>query len=71
MMQISKIDTFDVKLAKPRDLNPLNSIDITLELLFKHDAVAVDTTGAVKVHEKEIHDAIKTLFKGKFINKNE
>lgn len=55
MMQISKIDQFDVKLARPRELNPLNSIEITFDLLFRNDSITLDSVGALKIHEKEIN----------------
>ena len=49
-MQISKIDSFDVKVARIKDLNPLNSIEVQLDLVFKEDSVEVDQQGALRVH---------------------
>lgn len=68
---ISKIDSFSVKVAKVKDLNPLNSIEVQLELIHKDDSVEVDNQGALRIHENEIFPVIRSLFKGKFVNKNE
>ena len=71
MAQISKLDTFEVKPAKIRDHNPLNSIELQVELIYKNESVEIDNIGAIKVHENDIAAAIQILFNGRYINKGE
>ena len=70
-MQISKLDELEIKVARLKDLNPLNSIEIHFELLFRNDTYPVDGTGAVKVTDSMISEAVRTLFHKKFINLKE
>ena len=72
MMQLSKLDEVDIKVARLKDLNPLNSIEVQLELLFRHESVPVDgSTGVVKVPESAITEALRTVLNKKFINLHE
>ena len=68
---ISKDDEVMPKLAKIQDQNPLDSIDLTLSVLFIDENYPRDPKGAFKVHEKDIFQALQTLFNGMFINKGE
>ena len=70
-MMISKDDEVMPKLAKIQDQNPLDSIDLTLSVLFIDEKYPRDPKGAFKVHEKDIFQALQTLFNGMFINKGE
>eukprot|EP00347_Sterkiella_histriomuscorum_P002129 403369358 len=73
-MQISKLDEFEVRAAPAnilRDLNPINSIDLTLDVLYIDEKVQRDNTGASQIHEKLIDEAMKNLFDGKMINQGE
>ena len=70
-MMISKDDEVMPKLAKIQDQNPLDSIDLTLSVLFIDENYPRDPKGAFKVHEKDIFKALQTLFNGMFINKGE
>jgi hypothetical protein len=70
-MQISKVDQFDITVARIKEANPLNQVDILVDLIFKDDSVELDQTGSVKIAETDIDAAVKKLFKGKFINTRE
>lgn len=41
-MAISKMDQFEVAPAKVKDLNPLNELDISIDLLYKEDSLKLD-----------------------------
>ena len=70
-MMISKDDEVMPKLAKIQDQNPIDSIDLSLSVLFIDENYPRDPKGAFKVHEKDIFQALQTLFNGMFINKGE
>lgn len=70
-MGVSKMDEFEISPAKPKDLNPINELDITVELLVRDDSISADTTGALQLQEEEINNALRLLMKGKFANVNE
>ncbi len=44
---LSKLDEFDVNPAKPKDLNPINELDLLIELVYRDDSVPVDNNGAL------------------------
>ena len=72
-MQIGKSDVLTLKLARIQEKNPLGKIDLVLELLYLDDSyLGIEaTTGAAKVHEKLVFEAMTELFKGRFLNKGE
>ena len=41
-IEIAKSERFEVTPAKIRDKNPLNSVELTVDLLFRHDSLEVD-----------------------------
>jgi hypothetical protein len=71
MLQISKLDEIEIKVARLKDLNPLNSVEIQFELLFRNESIPVDSTGAVKLADSFITEAVRTLYNKKFINLKE
>jgi hypothetical protein len=68
---ISKDDEVMPKPAKIIDKNPLNAIDITVDVLFVDESYPRDQKGAFKVHEKDIFQALFALFNGMYINRGE
>lgn len=71
-MQISKHDTLTPKLAKIEDKNPLNAMDVTVDLLYADESFTQqDVTGAYKLHEKDLFEALRTLYSGMFVNFND
>lgn len=67
-MVIAKNDELTPKVFRVQDKNPLNSIDITVDVLYIEEGYPRDAKGAIKIHEKEIFQALSTLFNGMFIN---
>ncbi len=53
-MIIAKNDELTPKIFRVQDKNPLNSIDITVDVLYIVDSFPRDAKGAIKLHEKEI-----------------
>jgi hypothetical protein len=54
-MAISKIDDFEIKLAKIKDKNPINSIEATVDIIFKDDAITdIDQNGALRIKEDDL-----------------
>jgi hypothetical protein len=70
MMAISKIDKFEVKVAKIREKNPLNQIHLEIDLVY-FDESFKDLNGNLRIEEKDIDAYVKQAYKKKFINKNE
>lgn len=70
-LMISKDDEVMPKPAKIIDKNPLNSIDITVDVLFVDENYPRDQKGAFKVPEKDIFQALFALFNGMYLNKGE
>ena len=70
-MMISKDDEVLPRPAKITDKNPLNSIDITVDVLYVDEKYQRDERGGFKIHEKDIFQALYNLFNGKFLNKGE
>lgn len=71
MMMISKLDELELKVARLKDLNPLNQVELHIELLFRNESIQVDNTGAVRVTDTLISEAVRTLYNKKFINLKE
>ena len=71
--EISKTDVIPLKVAKIEDKNPLNSIDLILDVLYADETCERDASGALKVHEKEIFERLRVLYSGSrlFLNLNE
>lgn len=57
--------------AVVKDVNPLDTVEIHVELLYKSDALESDQSGAFRIHEDIIEEGIKKLFKQRFVNRNE
>ena len=68
---ISKHEELQPKVAKITDKNPLNSIDLTVDVVYVEQNYPRDKRGFFKIHDKYIFQALKTLFNGLFINKGE
>lgn len=69
-MQISKIDKFPVELAKIYDKNPIDQIELELDMLH-YDPGKNDNPSQAQMHEQDIINYTKKLFKGRFINYKE
>lgn len=57
--------------AKIKDMNPLNSVEATVDLMYADDSVKRDQTLAVSIHENDLSDAFHKLMKKRFVNVNE
>lgn len=53
-MSISKHDDLSIKVAKIQDQNPLNAIDLLIDLLYIDESLPKDNKGAYTIHEKDI-----------------
>jgi hypothetical protein len=67
-MAISKHDELTIRIAKILDKNPLNSIDLTIDLLYLDDTLPKDQSGAVKIKEIDVCEGVRSLYSGMFVN---
>ena len=70
-MEIGKEDVVKVNPASIQDQNPLNSIEIEIDVLFANEKLPRDSKGAYQIQEEDLFSAISTLFNGKLINRSE
>jgi hypothetical protein len=66
MLRISKIDSVMIQKASGLQENPLNSVEVLLDLVFA-DTTAL-TGSIVELSSDEIGDVMLSLFKAKFLN---
>ena len=70
-MEIGKEDVVKVNPASIQDQNPLNSIEIEIDVLLANEKLPRDSKGAYQIQEEDLFSAISTLFNGKLINRSE
>jgi len=57
-MQIAKDDKIVPRPAKLQGKNPLNSVELMVDLVFASEEYQKDEKGAVNIHEKDIFKAL-------------
>mmetsp|Transcript_20355 Transcript_20355/g.19335 ORF Transcript_20355/g.19335 Transcript_20355/m.19335 type:complete len:108 (+) Transcript_20355:213-536(+) len=66
MLQVGKLDEVELKIARIKELNGLNKIEVSLDLLFKDKEI---DEHPLKIHEKDVEKAIMKVFKSNlFVN---
>jgi hypothetical protein len=72
-MQIGKSDQLSLKIARITDKNPLGQVDLQVDLLYLDEEYKdVDlTTGAAKIHEKVVIEALRDKYNGLFVNEGD
>ena len=70
MMQIGKLDEFNIKLVKLRQHNLLSQVSITVDLVFSREDVPMQSKFLV-IKEKDILTELRKLFADKYINNGE
>ena len=72
-MQIGKSDQIAPRVARITEKNPLDKLEIVLELIYLDEEYkdVEATTGAAKMHEKHVFQALRDIFQGRFVNSGE